>query len=265
MYTVLRKSALSVALAAGLIGSATWSPSSQACAYEPVLASVCVLAAANMGDFNNTFAVANGRTLAISQFTALYSLIGTAYGGNGTSNFNLPDLRGRMIVGAGTGTGLPTFVVGEIGGQTAVTLTVNQLPQHTHSLAGATVTLGTLAATTTLTGLSATASASGLTLNGSSGGTLDNNPSGKSLGTTITAQGKIYSDATPTVAMKAGSIGGSIAVGNFTGNPTTTLSGAPALSGNTGPAGQGLPVPTMPPFVAMTYYIATQGVYPSRN
>lgn len=261
MNTITRKAVLSVAVAAGM----AWSIPSQACADTPILSSVCVLAAANMGNFNNTYVVASGQTLAINQFTALFSLIGTAYGGNGTSNFSLPDLRGRTIIGAGAGLGLPTFVVGEKGGQTSVNLTVNQLPPHSHSLAGGVVTIGTLAASTTLTGLSATASASGLTLNGSSGGTLYNSPSGNSLGTTLLSQAKSYSDTAPSVAMKAGSIGGTISISNFTGNPTTTLTGAPALSGNTGISGQGAPVSTMPPYVAMTYYIATQGIYPSRD
>jgi len=265
MKTTLRNPTLSAALVAGLIGTTVWSPASQACSVEPVISSVCVLAAVNMGDFNNTFAVANGRSLTTSQFAALYSLIGTAYGGSGSTTFKLPDLRGRTIIGAGTGLGLPTYAPGNTGGQTSINLTINQLPPHTHALAGASVSLGTLAATTTLTGLSASASASGLTLKASSGGTLDNNPAGKALATTIVSQARIYSDAAPSVAMATGSIAGSIAVNNFTGNPTTVLSGAPALTGATSATGQGTLIPIMPPYVAMTYYIATQGEYPMRD
>ena len=80
-----------------------------------------------------------GQTLAIQNYTALYALIGTIYGGNGTTNFMLPDLRGRVPVGTGTGHNLPAVSLGESSGATSVTLTQNQLPTHTHT-ATATVT-----------------------------------------------------------------------------------------------------------------------------
>jgi len=78
----------------------------------------------------------DGTLLPINQYTALFSILGTTYGGNGTSNFALPDLRARMPIGI-TGTGPspqpPMNVVqGEIGGLSSVTLTVNNLPSHTH-------------------------------------------------------------------------------------------------------------------------------------
>ena len=76
------------------------------------------------------FAFCNGQLLAISQNTALFSILGTTYGGNGQTTFALPDLRGRTPVG---GNGLPVQL-GEAGGQEAVTLTVNQIPPHTHGV-----------------------------------------------------------------------------------------------------------------------------------
>ncbi len=79
-------------------------------------------------------ATCDGQLLPISQYTALFSLLGTSYGGNGTSNFALPDLRGRTMIHQGTGPGLSTYVVGENGGTENVTLLQNNLPSHTHTM-----------------------------------------------------------------------------------------------------------------------------------
>ncbi len=78
------------------------------------------------------WAFCDGSILSIQQYTALFSLLGTTYGGNGTTNFALPDLRGRVAVGQGTGTGLPPIVQGQIGGSVNVTLNQTQMPQHSH-------------------------------------------------------------------------------------------------------------------------------------
>ena len=74
-----------------------------------------------------------GQLLAISQNTALFSLIGTMYGGNGTSNFALPDLRGMVPLQQGQGPGLSLYAQGETSGTASVTLVTNQLPTHTHN------------------------------------------------------------------------------------------------------------------------------------
>lgn len=79
-----------------------------------------------------------GQTLAISQNAALFSLLGTFYGGNGTSKFQLPDLQGRVGVNQGQGPGLQQYSIGEAGGGETVTLTQAQLAQHSHSLNAAT-------------------------------------------------------------------------------------------------------------------------------
>jgi microcystin-dependent protein len=80
------------------------------------------------------WAMCQGQILPISQNTALFSLIGTFYGGNGTTTFALPDLRGRVPISQGEGPGLSTYVIGEEGGQETVTLTQATTPPHTHSL-----------------------------------------------------------------------------------------------------------------------------------
>ncbi|WBO84438.1 phage tail protein [Hymenobacter yonginensis] len=76
----------------------------------------------------------NGQLLPINQYTALFSVIGPTYGGNGRDNFALPDLRGRVPMGAGQGPGLSNYNVGQAGGTETVTLTAGNLPTHTHWL-----------------------------------------------------------------------------------------------------------------------------------
>lgn len=78
------------------------------------------------------WALCNGQVLPIAQNTALFSLLGTMYGGNGKTNFALPDLRGRTPVSFGTGSGLTNKTIGESGGSERINLTVDQLPTHTH-------------------------------------------------------------------------------------------------------------------------------------
>ncbi|HQT25926.1 MAG TPA: tail fiber protein [Burkholderiales bacterium] len=76
----------------------------------------------------------DGTLLPISTYSALFSLIGTAYGGNGTSTFGLPDLRGRLGIHEGQGSGLSNYVLGQAGGALDVTLNSQTAPAHTHSL-----------------------------------------------------------------------------------------------------------------------------------
>lgn len=79
------------------------------------------------------WAQAAGQILAISSNTALFSLFGTTYGGNGISNFGLPDLQGSVAIGAGQSPGLNQYYPGETGGSDNVTLTVAETPRHTHT------------------------------------------------------------------------------------------------------------------------------------
>jgi microcystin-dependent protein len=78
-------------------------------------------------------AMCAAQLLAISQNTALFSLLGTNYGGNGTTNFALPDLRGRAAINAGQGPGLSPYNVGQVGGSEAATLLTSNMPTHTHT------------------------------------------------------------------------------------------------------------------------------------
>lgn len=99
---------------------------------EPFLAGVIMFA----GNFNpRGWALCQGQILPIAQNTALFSLLGTTYGGNGQTTFALPDLRGRCALGPGQGPGLPNFDLGEVSGTPSVTLTTATMPGHTHSAA----------------------------------------------------------------------------------------------------------------------------------
>jgi microcystin-dependent protein len=80
------------------------------------------------------WALCNGQLLPISQNTALFSLLGTTYGGNGTSNFQLPNLQGRLPMHQGNGPGLTPRVIGEVGGTENQTLLISNMPMHNHSL-----------------------------------------------------------------------------------------------------------------------------------
>lgn len=82
------------------------------------------------------WAYCDGQLLPISQNQMLFSIIGTTYGGNGTTNFALPNLRGRVPISFGNGPGLSSRPIGESSGSNSVTLSAAQIPSHTHTLSG---------------------------------------------------------------------------------------------------------------------------------
>lgn len=82
-------------------------------------------------------ALANGQLMSIVQNSALFSLLGTNFGGNGVNTFALPDMRGRVAVGFGQGLGLSSYSLGEVGGFESVTLTVSEIPIHSHNFVAA--------------------------------------------------------------------------------------------------------------------------------
>jgi len=129
----------------------------------------------------------DGSLLPISQNPALFSLLGTTFGGDGQATFGVPDLRGRVVLGAGQGPGLQPYVLGAIGGAESVALTSAQFASHTHALAAATtattptpgtgVVLGTPAAATPMyasAGASSTLAGSTVTASSGGGGAHEN-------------------------------------------------------------------------------------------
>lgn len=100
---------------------------------ENILAEIRLFA----GDFApRNWAFCHGQLLAISQNTALFSLLGTLYGGDGKITFALPDLRGRVAIGQGQGPGLTPYWPGDSGGSAIVALVADNLPLHSHSVSG---------------------------------------------------------------------------------------------------------------------------------
>jgi microcystin-dependent protein len=98
---------------------------------EPYLGEIRMFA----GNFAiNGWQMCNGQLLSISQYAALFSILGTTYGGNGQTTFALPDLRGRVALHQGQGLGLSQYVIGESAGTENVTLISTQMPQHSHQI-----------------------------------------------------------------------------------------------------------------------------------
>ena len=116
---------LLVIIALGILASPKTSKAS-----EPFIGEI-ILFAGNFAPRN--FAFCNGQLLQISQNTALFSLLGTTYGGDGRTTFGLPNLQSfRVPISAGRGPGLTTRILGQAGGATTATLTLNMLPPHNH-------------------------------------------------------------------------------------------------------------------------------------
>jgi microcystin-dependent protein len=80
------------------------------------------------------YALCDGRVLAIAQYETLFQLIGTTYGGDGQTTFQLPDLRGRVPVGMGTSAFGTNYLIGEVAGAETVTITTNQMAAHSHPM-----------------------------------------------------------------------------------------------------------------------------------
>lgn len=174
------------------------------------------------------YAVCAGQLLGISQNTALFSLLGTTYGGNGQTTFALPDLRGRVPINMGQGPGQPNYVIGEVAGTTSVTITPSQLPVHTHGF-----------------------SSTGSGLNAVKIKATAQTPLAGSLlarandGSTTASQ--------PLVYVPAGTAGETVALGGLT------------VAGTIAQAGGSQPVPIMQPYLALNFCIALTGIFPSRN
>lgn len=129
MSNKLRRSALSLTITISLFSGILASSNAQACSGDsPMLGSMCVFA----GNFApRGWALANGQILPIAQNTALFSILGTTYGGDGRTSFGLPETRGRSVIGAGQSPGLSNYPLGQLGGFETVTLTQAQLPTIT--------------------------------------------------------------------------------------------------------------------------------------
>lgn len=300
MQLKTRRAVVSLALVASTLGSVAWSSASHACVVDPYIGSICIMAWPTSAAFGNgQYVAATGQTVAVSTNQALYAVIGNTYGGN-TSNFMLPDLRGRVIIGAGqyAGPGGPiiyNYGLAGAGGNPSATISLANIPGHTHALgSGVTVqtgsgtlaantTIGTLAASTVIGTLAANTTLMGLnaTLKAGAGAGATQDATNASLSSVSGGKTLMYNTAAPTVSLNSTSISinGSPST-SLTGSPSTTLTGAPAttLSGNpavavggqtnvAGGGGGGVPqpFPIMQPYMPMPYYIAVNGMFPVRD
>ena len=186
------------------------------------------------------WAECNGQILSIAQNTALFSLLGTTYGGNGQSTFALPDMRGRVPVHVGQGPGLSSRDQGEVGGAEVHSLTVDEMPAHDHALGTHAHSIPALPV-----GFGASsAAATGV------------DPGGSVLAmATVTGNGnpkvtKIYNSGPADVSLS----GGGATAPSVTGN----------AAGMTSSAGGGQPHSIMQPFLGVRCIIALEGIFPPR-
>ena len=197
---------------------------------EPMLATITAFG----GSYSpRGWAFCDGSLKSVSEFSAVYSVVGTAYGGDGRTTFGLPDLRGRSGLGLGSGPGLTPRYLGTTGGYENVSLTTAQMPSHTHDMSG-----GSLQGDVTAT----------LKAYNGAGGT--DNPSGGAL-------------ATPTGGTNVYARGGEATqnMSNSSIEVTNTLS----LSGSIEPTGGSQMHTNMAPWTCLNYLIAMEGYYPSRS
>ena len=177
------------------------------------------------------YAFCQGQILSIAQNTALFSLLGTTYGGNGQTTFALPDTRGRVTLGQGQGPGLTNRVLGEVAGTETTTLLSTQMPIHTHSLSGVTGTLNAV----DLKATEQSPQAGAYLARG-----VDTAP---------------MPDSIPEIYLPAAA-----------GDPATKVPLAPVnIAGTPGTAGGSQPFSTMQPYLVLNQCIALQGIFPSRN
>ncbi len=194
------------------------------------------------------WALCNGQTLSISANNALFALLGTTYGGNGTTNFNLPDLQGRVPLHAGAGAGLPVYVQGQKAGSESIILTQQQMPQHTH------------VATFTPSGGGGTPAVT-VNIQGSSAQGATTAPAGNYIAGSVKGVTSGIGNGDTYVAAPASST-----LGNLAG-VTASLSGIGSGGGTVTNAttGGNLPVIIEPPYLAVYFIIALQGIYPTRG
>lgn len=189
------------------------------------------------------FSYCNGQIISIAQNTALFSLLGTTYGGDGQTTFALPDLRGRTPIGPEQGPGLSNYALGQVGGTETITLTIQQMPQHTHALQATS---------------NSTQAGSAIATNGDAT-TPENNylalspkigsgPNATQLKTYATTPPAPVPPATPISPVK------------LAGGAITT-----STSGNTTIAGGSQPFSIKNPYLAIYYVICIAGIFPSRN
>lgn len=190
------------------------------------------------------YSLCAGQVLPINQNQALFSLIGTNFGGDGIQSFKLPDLRGRAAIGQGQGAGLQPYTLGQAIGAETVQVTVNNLPPHTHSSVFQPPTFTPPTATTTINAFTAPTSRQTSPANALLTGAADGSGAPVNVYSTAGTAATLGSGAATTRLTGGGVTGGSVQIGQ---------------------TGSGIPLSVVQPVLAITYAIATTGIFPSRN
>jgi microcystin-dependent protein len=191
----------------------------------------------------------NGQQVAISQNQALFALLGTTFGGNGTSTFGIPDARGRVMVGVGQAMTGTTYNWGQVAGTEQVTMTTNQMPNHTHQ-AVFTPMGGPVTCTSSLQAAAVPPPQRSSETAAPAAGSL--------LGTAAETGG---TSASPVIYAPAGT-GTAVNLGGLSVSVSGGITGGSVTIGATG---GNLPVPIMQPYLAVYTTICAYGIYPSRN
>lgn len=246
-----------------------------ACNQEPYIGSICTFA---FDWCPRGYIPADGRTLSVNQNQALFSLLGYRYGGNNADQFNIPDLRGRSVVGTGTGPGMVAVNIAQKVGQQSLTLNVNQTPlqPHTHTATftgtgggSQQVTVPAVASTLGVTAalpVSPSPGATGTTVGLTAGQTgYLTALAGKSGATSINLSGPY----TTTLPNPAASLPANVQISGNAGVPQIQFNVPTGLTGGTvslgsATAAASAPVSTQSPGLGMTVCIAAQGLYPDR-
>jgi microcystin-dependent protein len=168
-----------------------------------------------------------GQLLSIAQNTALFSILGTTYGGDGRTTFGIPDLRGRVAIQPGTGPGLSTRKLGQRSGTETNSLNLNQLAAHTH--------IATMQNEGSVS----------IPVNTTAGDEDEQNPG---VGILANTGNDTYSSSSPN---------------GVYGGAAIPVTGASSIQ--VGQTGAGQPVNNMQPFLGLNYIICTQGMFPSRS
>lgn len=209
------------------------------------------------------WALCNGQAMSIAQNTALFSLLGTTYGGDGVTTFCLPDLRGRVAVGQGTGPGLPGVSLGEMAGADTATLsmtgagsgtlTTANMPSHNH---GATFSgTGTTPVSVALNASTANGTSAAPTPGAYLGAVRLSGP-GTAPSMYVTDPG-----GAPTVALNASTI--TVSGGDITGGTVSVDNNGSGAAFNF-PVSVSGQAPLMQPYLGTNYIICLNGIYPSR-
>lgn len=233
------------------------------------------------------YQLCQGQTLPLNQYEALYSLMGTVFGGNGSTSFGLPNLQGRAPIGTGI-LNATHFTLGNTGGAMTTSLALQNMPAHIHtagtapgSVASGPVTLpvtGTVSGITIGTTSTLTATTSGsLTIAAAAPATASSSQpvAGAVLAKPAAGAANIYTTASAAntaigpaqtfTGPVAGTIGATASGGTVAGSASGTVTLPVTGAGVTiGVSGGSQPFVTMPPYLAMSFIIAVNGLYPDR-